>query len=129
MRVLSAIAIALLAIAGIMPARAADLSVTPQYRTGWVIGERAGTIVIFDDEPGVVVRPYWLPPWRNRHYFPMTGRWPRLGRRENPAAHTAYRPAQDFYREWSTRAFMPGSRLSTCTRSLGHPHCAAPRFN
>jgi hypothetical protein len=129
MRVLSAIAIALLGIAGIMPARAADLRVSPQYRSSWFVGERAGPIVIFDDEPGVVVRPYWLPPWRNRHYFPMAGRRPRLGRHENLAAHTAYRPAQDFYRQWSTRAFMPESLLTTCTRSLGRPYCAAPRFN
>ena len=27
-------------------------------------------VVIYDDEPGVVIRRWWLPPWRDRHYYP-----------------------------------------------------------
>ena len=35
---------------------------------------RIEPVIVFDYEPGVMVRTYWLPPWRNRHYFPRTGK-------------------------------------------------------
>jgi hypothetical protein len=129
MRVLIAFAVAMFGTVAITPARAADLSVPPSVGTQWFVGQRAEPVVIFDDEPGVVVRPYWLPPWRNRHYFPMTGRGPRLGRRENLSARTAYRPAQSFYREWTTRAFMAEPFPAVCARSIGHPYCPAQNLN
>ncbi len=59
-------------LAGAANAWAADLPVElSAYRGccdagyGWAV-----PIVIYDDEPGVVTRSWWLPPWRNRHYFP-----------------------------------------------------------
>jgi hypothetical protein len=42
-----------------------------------------------------VVRAYWLPPWRNRHYFPFG--------RDRIARHAASRPtrARSYRRYWS----------------------------
>lgn len=81
------------------PASAADFGAAG-YAT---FGQRAGQIVIYDHQPGVVVRAYWAPPWRNRHYFPVTGTIPDSGRHEDlnaPRRH--YPPAQSYYREWWT---------------------------
>jgi hypothetical protein len=65
--------------------------------------ERAAPVVIYDDQPGVVVRPYWRAPWRYRHYYPHTGVIPRLGRDEDLTAGSIRpRRAQSFHREWST---------------------------
>jgi len=64
---------------------------------------RAGPVIVYDDEPGVVVRAYWASPWRHRHYFPRTGHKPKSGRREDLAAHGHYPiPARTFERYWST---------------------------
>jgi hypothetical protein len=91
-----AIAAALL---GQAPARAADLS-------GNLIGVPAGAVhaepyVIYDFEPGVVIRAYWLTPWAGRHYFPSGGTLPMLGRHEElkPVALTGQR---NFHREWTS---------------------------
>lgn len=91
--------------AGASLAHAADLPVQSEssysrYAAG--IGQRGGQIAIYDYEPGVVVRAYWSPPWRHRHYFPRTGERPEIGRDEDlsaPSHH--YRPAQTFKRSWS----------------------------
>lgn len=66
------------------------------------VGVRAPMLVIYDDQPGVYIRPYWAPPWRHRHYFPSTGRKPKVGRRENLAARYYPKPAKSFRRSWST---------------------------
>lgn len=90
-------------VAGIVAAAAADLP--PGY---FAIGGPAPPLVIYDYEPGVVVRAYWLPPWDDRHYFPATGRRPRIGRAEN--FHTARpqpKPAHSFERYWSISSFVP----------------------
>jgi hypothetical protein len=102
MRVLFAIAIMVL---GIAAASAANAGVVRAGHGHFVahyhpVGRPAGQLFLFDWEPGVVVRAYWLSPWRDRHYFPF-GRdrwdvhpvrthWPRP------------RPAQSFDRYWST---------------------------
>jgi hypothetical protein len=63
---------------------------------------RAPMLLLYDDQPGVYIRPYWAPPWRHRHYFPSTGRKPKVGRRENLAARYYPKPAKSFRRSWST---------------------------
>ena len=75
-----------------------------------VIGGRAAPLVIYDYQPGVVVRAYWLAPWRHRHYYPTTGEKPEVGRDEDlsTGASGAPEPAETFQRSWSTSAaFRP----------------------
>ena len=104
MRILPAVVIA---VASIAAANAADL---PFERSGdtyttrqTVVGYPAGTIVVHDFHSGVVVRSYWRTPWRNRHYFPVTGVQPEVGRDEDLSApRDIPEPAQTFRRHWST---------------------------
>ncbi len=66
------------------------------------LGRRVAPLVIYDYEPGVVVRAYWIAPWRHRHYFPTTGEAPEIGRDEDLSATGAPpEPAEGFAREWS----------------------------
>jgi hypothetical protein len=103
MRVL--VAIVLLAL-GIAQVDAADLP-TEQgegYSTLSIgLGDRMGLQVVYDFQPGINVRPYWLAPWRHRHYYPATGEKPEIGRDEDlsaPSGETE-RP-ETFRRHWST---------------------------
>lgn len=104
MRILSA---AVLVVASIAAARAADL---PFERSGetystrqTAVGIPAGSVVVYDFHSGVVVRSYWRTPWRNRHYFPVTGVQPEFGRDEDLSApRDIPEPAQSFRRHWST---------------------------
>jgi hypothetical protein len=107
MRVIAAIII--VSSVGFTAARAADVPFDgAQTSRNYVIDERAGPIVICDYQPGVVVRAYWQSPWRNRHYFPRTGKRPKVGRAENLSAKRAhYAPAQTFRRSWSTLSLEP----------------------
>jgi hypothetical protein len=99
------IAIMLLAL-GSACANAADLPI--EAGEGYSIrslgyGERSGVQVVYDFEPGVNVRTYWLAPWRHRHYYPRTDEAPGIGRDEDLSAPTGYlKPAQTFRRHWST---------------------------
>ena len=88
-------------------AEAADLE---SSRVGGY-GPRAGQIVFWDFEPGVVVRAYWLPPYANRHFFPMSNVAPKLGRQENLNVPSNPTPAKSFYREWSSFAIEPEGAL------------------
>jgi hypothetical protein len=91
-----------IAVAAAVIALSAPASATDFGSGGYAFGQRAGQVVVFDYQPGVIVRAYWSPPWQGRHYFPVTGTIPQSGRHENlnaPRRH--YRPAQSFYREWS----------------------------
>ena len=76
------------------PARAADLA------TVWAGAVHAEPFVVYDYEPGIVVRTYWLRPWAGRHYFPSGGRKPVVGRHEQltaaPVSDRTYR------RTWSS---------------------------
>lgn len=107
MRVIAAVLI--VASVCIPAARAADVPFDAvQTPRSYVIGERAGPIVIYDYQPGVVVRAYWQSPWRNRHYYPRTGKRPKVGRAENlSGARVHYPPAQTFRRSWSTLSLEP----------------------
>jgi len=105
MRACTAIAAFVFGVAAASDAAAADMHVSNGGYAGFHEGgARAGQYVIFDVEPGVVVRPYWIAPWEGRRYFPRTGKKPRTGRRENLAARGHYKPAQSFHRYWSNAA-------------------------
>ncbi len=98
MRSLLAALLIALGVAAAQPARAAD-PVGLQYGEG----VRAGAVLIYDYRPGVLVRAWWLSPWHDHHYFPATGKRPRLGRLENLSAKSGpIKPAATFYRVWST---------------------------
>jgi hypothetical protein len=56
---------------------------------------------VVDKEPGVTIRAYWRAPWRHHHYFPATGKRPRVGRHENLSAHSHVQRAKTFERGWS----------------------------
>jgi hypothetical protein len=113
MRVLLAIALLGLGIAG-TAARAADL---PSGHAGFHSagyfeqGERAGMVLVTGYELGVGIRAYWRAPWRHHHYFPATGKRPRIGRDEHlSATGPRPRPAQTFRRTWSNAAALEHER-------------------
>lgn len=106
MRVRLTIALIVFGFAG--AARAADLPIERSaFEPGgyFEYGERAGMLVVYDNQPGVLVRSYWRAPWRHHRYFPATGLAPKIGRDENLHAHAApLRPAKTFKRQWSNAA-------------------------
>ncbi|MEI9805999.1 MAG: hypothetical protein WDN48_18510 [Pseudolabrys sp.] len=106
MRVLSAVIVFAFAVAGVGAASAADLPAdglgTYSTRSSGV-GQRIGTMLVYDYQPGVIVRAYWQAPWRNRHYFPTTGTKPEIGRDEDLSAPSSpSEPPETFYRSWTT---------------------------
>lgn len=105
MRILTAVAIFLFAVTGVAPVSGADL-VSQQSVEFARFGQRAQPIVIYDYEPGVIVRAYWRAPWRNRHYFPATGNKPEIGREEDFSPVEPPVPAENFFRRWSTSALI-----------------------
>ena len=110
MRVLFAVALIAFGLAG-SSASAADFmrGNSGNYAIGYSAhGHRAGRLVIYDFEPGIVVRPYWIAPWRHRHYYPTTGEKPQSGRNEDltGGAGGAPEPAETFQRSWSTSSAL-----------------------
>src|SRR5436305_4494201 len=103
MRALFALTLAALVVTAVECVSAADLP-SHGLRGSAGIGSRAAPLVVYDYEPGVMVRAYFRSPWRNRRYFPTGDQAPVLGRdevipgpdREMPE------PAQSYYRFWST---------------------------
>jgi hypothetical protein len=98
----------LLGVVGVAAANAADLAgggLSGGYGTPYAV--RMEPVIVYDYEPGVIVRSYWYPPLDNRHYFPRTGRRPRVGRLEHwPARHIS--KPQEYYRYWSASSvFAP----------------------
>ena len=93
-----------------LPALAADLSsggnVTGGYSVYSPIVARIEPVIVYDFEPGVIVRSYWYPPWRNRHYFPRTGKRPRVGRLKILPKRRVSKP-EEFIRFWSASSFPP----------------------
>jgi hypothetical protein len=69
-------------------------------------GARIEPIVIYDDQPGVIGRSYWYAPWENRHYFPKTGKRPRVGRLEHISARPNSR-AENYFRLWTASSGYP----------------------
>jgi hypothetical protein len=101
MRVLLAVAVIALGIAGASAADmdAADMDMGRGYSA---MGHRSAPLVVYDYQSGVVMRAYWLAPWRHRHYYPTTGKRPRIGRYENlSAVGRPSKPAKTFRRSWS----------------------------
>jgi hypothetical protein len=93
---------------GVAMAMAADLSKSGDAGSNYysAYGARIEPIVIYDDQPGVIGRSYWYAPWANRHYFPKTGRRPRVGRLE----HISTRPtpkAEDYFQMWTVSSGVP----------------------
>lgn len=104
------VAAVLMSAVGALAANAADISGV-RFGSGYSeyapFGARIEPIIVYDYEPGVIVRSYWYAPWDNRHYFPKTGRRPRSGRLEHISAHHISK-AQDYYRFWSVSSvFAP----------------------
>ena len=61
---------------------------------------RIEPLIVYDYQPGVIVRSYWWAPWQNRHYFPKTGKRPKVAHKSSPP--------QNFYRSWSVSSvFAP----------------------
>jgi hypothetical protein len=54
--------------------------------------------VIYDFQPGVVVRAYWASPWRHRHYFPFGAEKIDVDVSDDGPPQ----PAETFQRSWST---------------------------
>jgi hypothetical protein len=103
MRARFAIAVLVVGIAGLSEANAADF--VSGYSAG---GVRAPQLLVYDNEPGVYVRAYWSAPWQNRHYYPFTGKKPKVGRHERlNAVRAAPEPAESYNREWSTLSLFP----------------------
>jgi len=104
MRALKAIAILIFGVAGIAAAGAADLPNGPAARDVFTHhvpnGRRVGPIVVYDFQPGVVVRAYWLSPWRHRHYFPFGAE--KIDADMPADNDTPPQPAESFERSWST---------------------------
>jgi hypothetical protein len=97
----------LLGIVAASGASAADLGNGSGYGTYGLLVSRMEPVIIYDYEPGVIVRCYWCQPWQNRHYFPRTGRRPKVGRREVLPTRRMQKP-QEFYRYWSVSSvFAP----------------------
>jgi hypothetical protein len=118
MRALAAVILLALGIASV---NAADLP-TEQgegYSTRSIgLGDRTGVQVVYDFEPGINVRPYWLAPWRHRHYYPATGEKPEIGRDEDLSAPSGdLEPAETFRRHWSTSSVVV-PRLSRVRQRL-----------
>ena len=71
-------------------------------------GVRAPQFLVYDNQPGVYVRAYWATPWQGRHYYPFTGKKPKVGRLERLSdVRPAPPPAESYYREWSTLSLFP----------------------
>ncbi len=112
MRARFAIAIFVFGVAAATEAGAADLTGgRSAYVSGYSAGGvRAPQLLVYDNEPGVYVRAYWDTPWQGRRYFPFTGKKPKVGRHERLTdVRPAPRPAESFYREWSTISLYPPS--------------------
>ena len=104
------VAAVLLSAVGSLAANAADIAggrVGSGYSNYAPFGARIEPMIVYDYEPGVIVRSYWYTPWDNRHYFPSTGRRPKSGRLERISGHRISK-AEDYYRFWSgSSVFTP----------------------
>jgi hypothetical protein len=89
---------------------------------------RIEPVIVYDYEPGVIVRSYWWDPWQNRHYFPKTGKRPKVGRLEHMPPRKSSKP-EDYFRVWSVSSVfasqlppppLPPYSLDSAP-SLAHP--------
>ncbi len=78
------------------------------FFSGASYGVRAPQLLVYDNQPGVYARAYWAQPWQGRHYYPFTGKKPKVGRHERLSdVRPAPPPAESYYREWSTLSLFP----------------------
>ncbi len=110
MRALGAIGGFVAGLGVLTSALAADLAVEQGGYGGY--GYDGGQIVIWDAEPGVVLRTWWAPPWRDRHYFPSSGEKPDIGRDEDLSQRSTPQAAQSYRRSWSASSANPGMPLT-----------------
>lgn len=87
-------------------AAAADLSYHMAMH-GTYGGRRAVPTVIESYQPGVTMREYWLPPWRNRHYYPFSQKRSRRVHNEVRRRYRRPQPAQSYHRVWSNAEVFP----------------------
>jgi hypothetical protein len=103
-------------LAGVVGAATVALATAADIASGLSVGSNNGyysaygtriePVVIYDTEPGVIVRSYWYAPWANRHYFPKTGRRPKTGRVEHlTARHNS--KAENYFRLWTASSGFP----------------------
>ena len=86
---------------------AADTSAGGTGYRPYAYSPRIEPLIVYDYQPGVIVRSYWWSPWQNRHYFPKTGKRPKVGRLEHVTERKSS-PPRDFYRSWSVSSvFAP----------------------
>src|SRR5262249_17273874 len=96
-------------VASSVAASAADVSAggTAVGNGPYAYSPRMEPLIIWDYQPGVIVRSYWGEPGKNRHSLPKTGKRPKVGRLERVTARKSS-PPQDFYRSWSVSSvFAP----------------------
>lgn len=95
-------------------------------------GVRAPQLLIYDDQPGVYRRSYWREPWHGHHYYPFTGKKPKVGRHERlNAVRRPPKPAETYHREWSTSsdaAPVPPAALSDSEPRYVDPRYVDPRY-
>jgi hypothetical protein len=113
----------LLGVVSVAAANAADFSagnVGGGYAVYSPFVARIEPVIVYDFEPGVIVRSYWYPPWRNRHYFPRTGRRPKIGRRELMPPPRASK-AEEYFRFWSVSSVFAPESAPAPTRRYALP--------
>jgi hypothetical protein len=104
------LAIAALAAFGIAGLANADAAGRPARHVAYYPSHavHAPQVIVYDVEPNAGIRAYWTRPWQGRHYYPFTGKKPKVGRREDlNARYPAPKPAPSYYREWSTLSLYP----------------------
>lgn len=130
MRILMSVICLAFSIVGFRSATASDMpggwdSRVAVYSDG---GVRAPQLLIYDDQPGVYVRDYWREPWHGHHYYPFTGKKPKVGRHERlNAVRRPPKPAESYHREWSTSSDPAPARPLAETHDID-PRYADPRY-
>ncbi len=101
-------------VAGAATAFAADLPIESSGYDGCCHVEYGpGPLVILDDQPGVVIRRWWLPPWRNRHYYPHGRLSLKKSGTRRHAARGRPRRAPSYARYWTN---PPGGAFVSAPR-------------
>jgi len=117
------VAAILISAVGSLAANAADISglrAGGAYGNYVPFGARIEPVIVYDYEPGVIVRSYWDVPWGNRHYFPSTGHRPKSGRLERISSRRISK-AEDYYRFWSVSSVFAPQSLPSAARPFAIP--------